>query len=185
MDSWGGGALKSYMMAPPLSVIKIVKYCVILVGGGGSLGDVKILQMIMAPPPLSVIKIVKYCGVWGGGGAKTVQKIVARPPPLTVIKIVKYCGVRGGGGIGREGRERQNPTKLIASLISVIMIVKYFGIVGGGHWGALKSYKMIMAPPVSVIKIVKYCGQKYHAYKQYNCILPVTNWRVWVIKYFL
>ena len=70
------------------------------------------------------------------------------------------------------GRERQDPTKLIASLISIIKIVKYFGIVGGG---ALKSYKMIMAPPLSVIKIVKYCGQKYNAYKQYNCILPVTN----------
>ena len=75
-----------------------------------------------------------------------------------------------------EGGGRQNPTKLIASLISVIKIVKYFGIVGGGgHWGALKSYKMIMALLLSVIKIVKYCGQKYNAYKQYNCILPVTN----------
>ena len=73
------------MAPPPLSVIKIVKYCVIW-GGGGSLGDAKILQMIMAPP-LSVIKIVKYCGVWG---AKTLQKIMA--PPLSVIKIVKYCG---------------------------------------------------------------------------------------------
>ena len=91
----------------------------------------------------------------------------AGAPPLTVIKIVKYCGVRGGGG------GRQNPTKIIASLISVIKIVKYFRIVGGG--GALKSYKMIMAPPLSVIKIVKYCGQKYNAYKQYNGILPVTN----------
>ena len=47
-------------MAPPLSVIKIIKYCG--VGGGGA----KILQKIMAPP-LSVIKIVKYCGVGGGG----------------------------------------------------------------------------------------------------------------------
>ena len=34
--------------------------------------------------------------------------------------------------MGGGGRERQNPTKLIASLISVIKIVKYFGIVGGG-----------------------------------------------------
>ena len=55
--------------------------------------------------------------------------------------------VSGGGGIGGH----QNPTKDIASLISVIKIVKYFGIVGGG---AIKSYKMIMAPPLSVIKIV-------------------------------
>ena len=26
------------------------------------------------------------------------------------------------------------------------------------HWGAPKSYKKITAPPLSVIKIVKYCG---------------------------
>ena len=25
------------------------------------------------------------------------------------------------------------------------------------------------------IKVNKYCGQKYNAYKQYNCILSVTN----------
>ena len=106
----------------------------------------------------------------GGGGRQNPTKY-SGAPPLTVIKIVKYCGVRGGGH-WRRGRERQNPTKLIASLISVIKIVKYFGIVGGG---ALKSYKVIMAPPLSVIKIVKYCGKKYNAYKQYNCILPVTN----------
>ena len=94
-------------MAPPLSVIKIVKYCD--VWGGGALGGAKILQKIMAPP-LSVIKIVKYCDVWGGGGehwggAKILQKIMA--PPLSVIKIVKNCDVWGGGGIVG----RQNPTK--------------------------------------------------------------------------
>ena len=33
---------------------------------------------------------------------------------------------------------------------------------------------MIMAPPLSVIKIVQYCGQKCNAHKQYNCILPVS-----------
>ena len=52
-------------MAPPLSVIKILKYCKVW-EGGGALGGAKILQKIMAPP-LSVIKIVKYCEVWGGG----------------------------------------------------------------------------------------------------------------------
>ena len=52
--------------APPLSVIKIVKYGDVW-GGGGALGGAKILQKIMAPP-LSIIKIVKYCDVWGGGG---------------------------------------------------------------------------------------------------------------------
>ena len=51
------------IMAPPLSVIKMVKYC--SVGGGG--GIAKIPQKLMAPP-LSVIKMGKYCGVGGGGG---------------------------------------------------------------------------------------------------------------------
>ena len=61
----GGGAAKilQKIMAPPPSVIKMVKYCG--VGGGG--GGAKILQKIMVPP-LSVIKMVKYCGVGGGGG---------------------------------------------------------------------------------------------------------------------
>ena len=90
--------------------------------------------------------------------------------PLTVIKMVIVAS--GEGGIG----SRHDPTNIISSLISVIKIEKQFGIVGGGgHWSALKPYKMIMAPPLSVIKIVRYCGQKYNAYKQYNCILPVTN----------
>ena len=71
------------------------------------------------------------------------------------------------------GGGRQNPTKGNARPLSVIKIVKYCGVRGGGggHWGALKSYKMIMAPPLSVIKIVKYCGQKYSAYKQINNII--------------
>ena len=61
----GGGALRGInagakilqkIMASPLSVIKIVKYCGIR-GGGGALRGPKILQKIMTPP-LSVIKIV-------------------------------------------------------------------------------------------------------------------------------
>ena len=74
----------------------------------------------------------------------------------------------GEGGI--EGR--QNPTKIITSLTSVIKIVKYFGIVGGG---ALRGAKTPQNDNGAVIKIVKYCGQKYNVYEQYNCILPVTN----------
>ena len=85
-------------MVPPLSVIKIVKYCV--VWGGGVIGRRQNPTNDNGAPPLSVIKIVKYCGVWGGGGI-ILQKIVARP--LTVIKIVKYCGVRRGGAL-RGGR---------------------------------------------------------------------------------
>ena len=52
-------------MAPPLSVIKIVKYCGVG-GGGGAMGGAKILQKIMAPP-LSVIKIEQYCSARGKG----------------------------------------------------------------------------------------------------------------------
>ena len=72
-------------MAPPLLVLKIVKYCDVW-GGGGA----KILQKIMTSS-LSVIKIVKYCGVREGEGgalrgAKILQNIMA--PPLSIIKIV-------------------------------------------------------------------------------------------------
>ena len=67
-------------------------------------------------------------GGGGIGGAKILQKVMPIP---SVIKIVKYCGVRGRGG--HWGR--QNPTKIIASLISVIKIVKYFRIVGGALVG--------------------------------------------------
>ena len=51
-------------------------------------------------------------------------------------------------------------------------IVKYSGVGGGG--GVAKILQQIMALPLSVIKKIKYWGQKYIAYKQYNCILPVT-----------
>ena len=54
-------------MVPPLSVIKIVKYCGVGGGGGGGRQNP---TKIMAPP-LSVITIVKYRGA---GGAKILQK---------------------------------------------------------------------------------------------------------------
>ena len=66
-------------MAPPLSVIKIVKYCG--VGGGGG-------------------------GVWVIGGAKILQRLkksykkLWRPLALSVIKIEQYCGAKGGGPWG-------------------------------------------------------------------------------------
>ena len=60
----GGAKILQKIMAPPLSVIKIVKYCG--VGGGGSFLVLKSYKDNGAP--LLVIKIVKYCGVWGGGG---------------------------------------------------------------------------------------------------------------------
>ena len=139
-------------MAPPLSVINIVKYCG--VGGGALIRGRKNPTQIMAPP-LPVIKIVKYCDVWAGGigGAKILQKIMASP--LSVIKIVKYCGVRGRGGGGITGRQNFTKDYGVPSL-SVIKIVKYCGIRGGG--GALRGAKIlqkIKAPlGLSVIKIV-------------------------------
>ena len=50
------------MAPPPLSVIKIVKYCGVW---GGRQNPTKYSGA--PPPPLTVIKIVKYCGVRGGG----------------------------------------------------------------------------------------------------------------------
>ena len=98
---WGGAKILQKVMAPPLSVIKIVKYCGVG-GGGGGIGGAKILQKVM-PAPLSVSKIVKYWG--GGGGRQNPTKDMA--PPLSVIKLVRYYGVRGGGGaLGG----RQSPT---------------------------------------------------------------------------
>ena len=82
-------------MAPPLSVIKIVKYCCV-VGGGGGIGGAKTYKHNGAPSlSLRLLNIVAF---GEGGGAKILQKVMA--PHLSVIKIVKYCGVVGGGGIG-------------------------------------------------------------------------------------
>ena len=71
---WGAKILQK-IMTPPLSIIKIVKYCG-FGGGEGALEGANILQKIMAPPPLFVIiKIVKYSGVGaGGGGAKSYNR---------------------------------------------------------------------------------------------------------------
>ena len=52
----GGAKILPKIVASPLSVIKIVKYCGVR-GGGGALRCAKILQKIMVPP-LSVIKIM-------------------------------------------------------------------------------------------------------------------------------
>ena len=98
------------LMAPPLSVIKIVKYCG--VRGGRVIGGAKILQRYWRP--LSVIKIVKYCGVWGRWGIAGRQNPTKDngAPSLSVINIVKYCGVGGEGGILIRGRK--NPTQILA-----------------------------------------------------------------------
>ena len=65
--------LTSYkILALPLPVIKIVKYCGVWESGrGGGQNPTK-----DNGAPLSVIKVVKYCDV-GGGGAKILQKVMA------------------------------------------------------------------------------------------------------------
>ena len=83
-------------MAPPLSVIKIVKYCGV-VGGGGALVALKSCKHNGAPSlSLRLLSIVAS-GEGGGGRQNPIKNNGA---PLSVIKIVciKYCGVWGGGG---------------------------------------------------------------------------------------
>ena len=76
----------------------------------------------------------------------------------------------GGGSLG--GAKILQEIMTPPSIFVIINIVKYSGVGVGG--GGAKILQQIMAPPLSVIKIIKYCGQNYIAYKQYNCILPVT-----------
>ena len=85
------------MAAPPLSVIKIVKYCDVW-GGGGALRAAKILQKIMAPP-LSVIKIVKYCDVVGGGGALVALKSYKHNGAPSLLLRLLSIVASGEGGI--------------------------------------------------------------------------------------
>ena len=61
-------------MAPPLPVIKIVKYCGVWERGQNPTKD--------NGAPLSVIKIVKYCGVGGGRQNPTKDNARGAPPPL-------------------------------------------------------------------------------------------------------
>ena len=99
---------------PPLSVIKIVKYCDVWgggIGGGRGGGGAKILQKIMAPP-LSVIKIVKYCGIVVGGGALVALKSYKHngaPSRSLSLRLLSIVASGEGGGIGGGGR--QNPIK--------------------------------------------------------------------------
>ena len=80
-------------MAPPLSVIKIVKYCGVWVGGE-AWGAPKSQKDNGAP--LSVIKIVIIIVASGEGGIEGRQiPTIDNCAPLSVIKIFKYCGVRG------------------------------------------------------------------------------------------
>ena len=93
----GGGRLNPIkIMAPPLSVIKIVKYCGVV---GGALMALKSYKHNGAPSLSLILLSIVASGDGGGAlaGAKILQNI------MTPIKINKYCGVGGvcvGGGIG-------------------------------------------------------------------------------------
>ena len=101
------------------------------------MGGAKILQKIMAPT-LSIIKIVKYCGVVGGGGALVALKSYKHndAPSLSLRLLSIVASGEGGGHWGR-----QNPIKEMASPLSVIKIVNYCGVVGGG--GGIAGAKIL------------------------------------------
>ena len=116
-------------MAPPLSVIKIVKYCGV-VGGGGVLVALKSYKHNGAPSlSLGLLNIVasgEGGGHWGGG-AKILQKI------MTPIKINTYCGVGGVcGEVGGHWGNAKILQKIMVPPLSVIMMNKYCGVGGGG-----------------------------------------------------
>ena len=94
---------------------------------------------------------------------------MALPPPLTVIKITKYCGVTGGGALRATKSYKNDSVPRLCHYDSKV----FWNLWGGG--GGAKILQNDNGAPLSVIKIVKYCGQKYDAHKLYNCILPVTN----------
>ena len=96
----GGAKILKKIMAPPFSVIKIVKYCGVV--GGEHWGRQNPKKYNGAP--LSVIKIVKYCGVWGGGhwGRQNTKKIMA--PPSLSLRLLSIVAFGEGGG-------HQNPAK--------------------------------------------------------------------------
>ena len=78
----GGAKFLQKIMAPPLSVIKMVKYCGVREGGGA-----KVLQKIMVPP-LSVIKMAKYCGFGGGGALGALKSYKDNGAPSLSLKLL-------------------------------------------------------------------------------------------------
>ena len=70
----GGGKILQEIIAPPFSVIKIVKYCGV---GEGGIGAPKYNKKIMAPPSLSLRLLSIVASGEGGighGGAKILKK---------------------------------------------------------------------------------------------------------------
>ena len=76
-------------MAPPLSIIKIVKYCGVWVGGGGGHWGAQKSQKDNGAP-LSVIKIAIIIVASGEGGIEGRQNpTIDNCAPLSVIKLFK------------------------------------------------------------------------------------------------
>ena len=71
----GGAKILQKIMAPPLSVIKIVKYCGV-VGGEGALVALKSYKHNGASSLLLLWRLERGGGI---GGAKILQKLMARP----------------------------------------------------------------------------------------------------------
>ena len=96
-------------LAPPLPVIKIVKYCDVWGrGGGGGIGGRQNPAKNCAPP-LSVFKIVKYCGVVGGGGALVALKSYTHNgAPSLALRLLSIVASGEGGIGGRQNRIKNN-----------------------------------------------------------------------------
>ena len=131
--------------------------------GDGGIGGDKILKKIMVPP-LSVIKIVKYCGgVWGGGGiggAKILKKTMA--PPSLSLRLLSIVAFGEEGGRQNHAKDNQWRSKGQGGKLPPVAArrgrQRNIVALGEGGIGGAKILIKIMAPPFSVIKIVKYCG---------------------------
>ena len=83
---------------------------------------------------------------------------------------LRLLGIVRGAWGGGSIRERENPTKGNAPPPLSVIKIVKYCGVGGGGGGRQNPTKL-MAPPLSVIKIIKYFGQKYNDYKQFNIIV--------------
>ena len=94
-------------------------------------------------------------GGGGNGGRQNLTKTYGAP--LSVIKIEQYCGARGWGGGSVLGTLKSYKDNGAPSPSLRLISIVGSGKVRGGIAG-VKILQKIMAPPLSVIKIVKYCG---------------------------
>ena len=77
------------------------------------------------------------------------------PGPLSVIKIARYCSVvRGGALVALKSYKHNGTPSLSLRLLSIVAS----GDGGGGGIGRRQNSTKNNGAPLSVIKIVKYCG---------------------------